>query len=485
MKIKKLNENLRLLEDDDLSTIDPKNDSVDEIADAINDEIVELSDGERELPDAVADEAAKVTKDVALKVNVGSVAIVLNDEHYNDTKIENRLSRALDKAYKTAIMNFNDGSKDGSNVLVEGLPGSGKTAVVEAWCREKGLILVPMNATDPKIETAINGMPLRDTTKPDENSVTYAYVKEKLAPLLDPDNAGNCVLFVDEFNRQKTAQLRRPFMSLFNEKRNADGSLDFRKTLLFSVICINPFGPQFHDQGVSEMNPAEINRFAIKRVGKNSIDSNTEDAIKFWTSHTINKLLDLGIISPGSVASKNHGGFVGPTRDLTAAELERAQRYVRVYTLAMQILRHPEFSFSTRDDAEEIYSQKADYVTARMLTEGLVLSQGDVKEFLDWIDEDANFTVDATETFHTILDHYIMDVDALYKRYNLVPNVSNGGGVVAPANATPVNVNNDSEDEDEEDDAVLFGGAANTGKPSIKNAATTEQEINDILDKWF
>jgi hypothetical protein len=40
-------------------------------------------------------------------------------------------------------------------------------------------------------------------------------------------------------------------------------------------------------------------------------------------------------------------------------------------------------------------------------------------------------------------------------------------------------------DEDEEDDAVLFGGAANTGKPSIKNAATTEQEINDILDKWF
>lgn len=485
MKIKKLDENLRLLEDDDLSTIDPKDDSVDEIADAINDEIVELSDGERELPDEVADEVAKITKDIALKANVGNVAIVLNDEDYNDTKMDNRLSRALDKAYRASMMNFNDGSKDGANVLVEGLPGSGKTAVVETWCRENGLILVPMNATDPKIETAINGMPLRDTTKPDENAVTYAYVKEKLAPLLNPKNEAKCVLFVDEFNRQKTAQTRRPFMSLFNEKRNADGSLDFRKTLLFSVICINPFGPQFHDQGTSEMNPAEINRFAIKRVGKNSIDSDSEDAVKFWTSSTINKLLNLGIISPGSVASKNHGGFVGPTRDLTAAELERAQRYVRVYALAMQILRHPDFEFSKRDDADDIYRQGADYVTARMLTEGLALSQGNVKDFLDWVDEDANFTTEATEMFHTILDHYIMDVDDLYRRYNLVPNTPNGGGVVAPANAAPVKANSNSEDEDEEDDAILFTGASNTGKPSVKNAATTEQEINDILDKWF
>jgi hypothetical protein len=68
-------------------------------------------------------------------------------------------------------------------------------------------------------------------------------------------------------------------MSLFNEKRNASGSLDFRKNLLFSVVCINPFGPQFHDQGVSELNPAEKNRFLIKRK---NYDSNTDDAKNYW-----------------------------------------------------------------------------------------------------------------------------------------------------------------------------------------------------------
>ena len=485
MKINKLNESLKLVEEDELSSIDPQTDSVDDIADAIQDEISDFSDGEREISDEVADEAAKITKDIALKVDAGGVAIVIDKADYDDAKIENRLTKALDRAYRTAKTNFKDGGKNGANILVEGLPGAGKTAIVEAWCNEHGIKLVSLNATDPKIETAINGMPLRDVTKSDENAVTYAYVKEKFAPLLDPANEANCVLFVDEFNRQKTVQLRRPFMSLFNEKRNADGSLDFRKTLLFSVICINPFGPQFHDQGVGELYPAETNRFLIKKTGDKGIDSTSEEALKYWKGSTINKLLDLGIISPGSTASKNHGGYVGPTRDLTAEELERAQRIVRVYALAERILTHYEFSFSKREDAEEIYRQKADYVTSRMLSDALAYSEGNVKDFLEWVDEDSNFTTEAIEMFHTILDQYIMDVDALYKRYNLVPNASNGGGVVAPADATPVNANNDSEDEDEEDDAVLFGGAANTGKPSVKNAATTEQEINDILDKWF
>jgi hypothetical protein len=318
-------------------------------------------------------------------------------------------------------------------------------------------------------------MPLRDVTKNDENAVTYAYVKEKFAPMLDPANEGKCVLFVDEFNRQKTVQLRRPFMSLYNEKRNADGSLDFRKTLLFSVVCINPFGPQYHDQGVGEMYPAELDRFIYKRMGEQGFDSNSEEAIKYWTGSTMNKLLKLGIISPGSQASKNHGGFVGPTRSLTADELELAQRTIRIYTLAMQILTHPEFSFSKRDDAENIYRQKAGYLTSRGLTDALHDSEGNVKVFLEWVDEYSNLTSEAREMFHTILDSYIMDVNAIYKRYNLVTNVSSGGAA-APATSTVA-------DEDDEDDD-LFVSSKPTGK-TAKNAATTEQEINDILDKWF
>jgi hypothetical protein len=189
----------------------------------------------------------------------------------------------------------------------------------------------------------------------------------------------------------------------------------------------------------------------------------------------MNKLLKLGIISPGSQASKNHGGFVGPTRSLTADELELAQRTIRIYTLAMQILTHPEFSFSKRDDAENIYRQKAGYLTSRGLTDALHDSEGNVKVFLEWVDEYSNLTSEAREMFHTILDSYIMDVNAIYKRYNLVTNVSSGGAA-APATSTVA-------DEDDEDDD-LFVSSKPTGK-TAKNAATTEQEINDILDKWF
>jgi hypothetical protein len=480
MKINKLTENLKLLEAEDLASVDPQSASVDELADAINDEITELSDGERELSDETAADVAKITKDIALQVDASQIAFVIDGNDYNDTKIENFLSKTLDRAYANAKRTLKKGGKNGANVLIEGLPGAGKTAIVESWCKENGLILVAINATDPKIETAINGMPLRDTTKADENAVTYAYVKEKFAPMLDPANAGKCVLFVDEFNRQKTVQLRRPFMSLYNEKRNADGSLDFRETLLFSVVCINPFGPQYHDQGVGEMYPAELNRFIYKRMGDQGFDSNEEEAIKFWTGSTINSLLKLGIVSPGSQASKNHGGFVGPTRSLTADELEIAQSTIRIYTLAMQILTHPEFSFSKRADAENIYRQKADYLTSRGLTDALYDSDGDVKVFLEWVDDYSNLTSEAKETFHTILDSYIMDVNALYKRYNLVPNVSTGGVSAASdaPSATSVAV------EDEEDDD-LFGSPASAGGKTAKSAATTEQEINDILDKWF
>jgi hypothetical protein len=271
-------------------------------------------------------------------------------------------------------------------------------------------------------------------------------------------------------------------MSLYNEKRNADGTLDFSKTLLFSVVCINPFGPKYHDQGVGEMYPAEINRFLFKRMGdEKGFDSNTEEAIKYWTGSTNNRLLkQLGIVSPGSQASKNHGGFVGPTRDLTTDELELAQRTIRVYTLAMQILTHPEFSFSTRNDAENIYRQKADYLTSRVLTDALNYSQGDVKEFLEWVDDYGNFTAETTEMFHTILDGYIMDVNALYKRYNLVPNVTTSG--VSAATDTTSAASAAVEDEEDDD---LFGSPASAGGKTAKSAATTEQEINDILDKWF
>ena len=74
-------------------------------------------------------------------------------------------------------------------------------------------------------------MPLRDVTAPEENKVARVRddVLDKLLNNLHPELAGKCVLFVDEFNRQKQDQLRRPLMSLFNEKRKSDGTVDVSK----------------------------------------------------------------------------------------------------------------------------------------------------------------------------------------------------------------------------------------------------------------
>lgn len=462
--------------EDELIEINPQNANIEEIAGAVKDDLEDSSNGEVLISDEQAHEIASEIKDTAEEVNAGQTAIVITSEDYEDAKIETKLSKVLDKAYATAKEAMNNKTKNGANVLIEGLPGSGKTAIVESWCADNGLILVAMNATDPKLESAINGIPLRDTSGEDNNALVYLYAKEVFKDLLDPANKGKCVLFVDELNRQKSPQLRRPFMSLFNEKRNASGSLDFRENLLFSVVCINPFGVQFHDKGVDELTPAEKNRFLFKRTGAKSIDSAPENSLNYFKGWHIKKLLDLGIIAPDTKASANHNGHIGPTRPLSDSELDFAKSVIRQYVLATHILTHPVFEFNGRDDADQIYKADADYLTSRMLTDGIAAAKGYPDKFLEWVDEDACFIDDTTKMFHEILDTFILDENSYYKRYNLFGDSN-------------VNLGNSSQEneedtyEDDEDDSLLFGNSGTSGK-STKIPGTFGQEVKNIVGSW-
>ena len=83
----------------------------------------EVEEVEEEVEEDVDDE--EITLDSLTKDDT------LTDEDYEDTKIITKLSSILDEAY-AAAKEFNENNdKNGANVLIEGLPGSGKTAIVE------------------------------------------------------------------------------------------------------------------------------------------------------------------------------------------------------------------------------------------------------------------------------------------------------------------------------------------------------------------
>ena len=123
MKIKKLVEEKQLFEAEEndvkLDEIDPKTDSTSDIATAVENEIEDLSNGEVSIDSQQAHEIAQITKDVAYQVDASQVAFVLDDSDFEDVKIENRLTRALDAAYETAKITLKDDSKNGANFGID------------------------------------------------------------------------------------------------------------------------------------------------------------------------------------------------------------------------------------------------------------------------------------------------------------------------------------------------------------------------------
>ena len=129
MKIKKLVESKLIEAEDKIDTTG----SVKEIADDIKDQVDDLTDGKLEISDSAAKKAAEETAAVADVVNADEAVIVIDDNDWSDIKITNRLYEALDDALMAARANMGPHPVDANaNVLVEGLPGAGKTSVVKA-----------------------------------------------------------------------------------------------------------------------------------------------------------------------------------------------------------------------------------------------------------------------------------------------------------------------------------------------------------------
>ena len=465
-------------------------DSTADIADAIQDTI-------ETIPDEAATDIADKTKKVADQIEANQ--IVINDDDWKDAIITNELTEALDHCYKNSL-NIMARGKSGilnSNLLVEGLPGSGKTSIIKDWCRAKGLTLVELNASDTKTDAAINGMPIppTDATASKVKELVRLYDLEAIAPLLNdlhPELEGKCVLFVDELNRQLKTEFRRPFMSIFAGKTNVNGVLDFRKNLLFSVAAINPFGPQYHDRGVAELIPAELDRFEVIL----DYDSTPAAAKSYFIGMLARTLHELGIIAPGSELSAKYNGYIGPTRKLTDAELQKAVDQIRQTKIALAILDDPNFKFDDREDFASLGGQKQKRpFSARTLSNMIENNAGDISDIKLAI-KYARLLDSTTEMLNDILNFYVQPSDADIKaEYNLDKDPAellaaiNDKSDTTETDTAKTATGTAETETDVEDDEDLFLNSANSsdtiGGKKVLTGADFANAASADVDTWL
>jgi Cdc6-like AAA superfamily ATPase len=200
-------------EEEVVTTVEPitPSDSVDVVADGVKDQVVAATDGEEVISDENAVKVAAEIKQTADEVDAGA-AIISNGEE-EPLGVKNAITDTLDAALNASLRNKRRGIKSGNNVLIVGLPGSGKTATVYDWAKARGNVnLVYINAKNNDLEAYINGYTVRDAENP--NKVKQAY-SDNLAALEEP----NSVLFLDEYNRQIKPNIRASLYTLINEHK--------------------------------------------------------------------------------------------------------------------------------------------------------------------------------------------------------------------------------------------------------------------------
>ncbi len=429
--------------EEDIAINDILDASVSEIADAVQDAAEEASDGKEVYSDAKAETVAKEIKTHATGFDAAAWAPL---------DVASELTDKLDDCLANAMAAHAAGTSDGVDLLVTGLPGSGKTGITKQWAKDRGVNLFYLNAKNDDLGAILNGFPV-DTVEQDADGKTVHRVTRSFSKSLDALDKEKSVLFLDEFNRA-APKLRAVLLSLINEHVvDGDGPDGFRHfdNLLFTVACINPSVPT--DPGAMDLNDAEMSRF----VDAMDWDSKVPDAIKYIRFH-IKKLLDA--LKP---EDENYGFFY--------------IRYHKILNLAEALLGDPTFEFDSRDDLLDLFNDKAKMLNQRAITDALMAHGYNKEKFLNWIDKYSKFLDKDKEMIHSILDSWVE------------PEVSvpgaNATQATPAAETNDVATGADSDDfnsvfgtEGEEVDSDLFNStASNAGKAARVSAADALNRI--------
>lgn len=437
--------------------------SVNEIADEIVDHVESDTAGEVTISD---DNAAKVAAEVKAIADDTGIDDGVTDIPEEDIAIgvENRVTKVLDMALAKSKKNKARGTKSGYNVLIIGLPGSGKTATIDDWAKARGVNLVSVNAKNNDLDAYINGYTTKDPEKP--RKVIQAF-SDNLAELEKKDS----VLFLDEYNRQVKPHIRASLYTLINEHKivgDGPNGLHEFKNMLFTVAAINPAVQT--DKGAAELNDAEKSRFWWTL---DDMDSDAETTIEFLSKY-YNKLINK----------------LNPAQEDYRSNLED---YLRIQDLGIFIVSHPKFGYDTREDLDDLnitppgkpHGHKPNLLCQRSLTQGLHNSDGNVEEFKFWLENGAQFLERDKDMLLSIIREYINPTfEDLCIGHGIDPTASVAPHVEVPEAETSTSVEPEVEGSGVEDDDDFFVSSSLAGTVRAKNPYEVEIAIANALKDW-
>ena len=466
MKIKKLNESILTEAEEDVTVIKDA-DSGEEVLDKV----------EKEAEDAdIKVNSVEVAGEIAGaadKINAENTVVDLNQD--TSIGVENFITKALDDCLETAYEWKEEGIKEVANIMICGLPGSGKTASVYDWASRakingKKVHITYLNMKNNDLDAFINGYTVQDKNDQD-------YVKQAYSRNLDGLEQENSILFLDEYNRQTESQIRASVLTLINEHYivgKDNGGKHYFKNFLFTIAVMNP--SLRSDRGAAELNDAEKSRFLYYF---DNVDSDPETTVEY-----LNKFYDGKIKAELAKAEPDYN---------------KIEKYLRIKDLGIYICEHSAFEYDGKDVLSDLAIKQKKMLNQRALTAGLAASRGDAQKFINWLLRGANFLDKAamghdstTEMLLQILDSYMapsreeLFADAKIKEpKEEAPEEEKAQE--NPEQTAPEAAEDevdDSEGEEADNDPDFWANAGGAASSNVQSPSDVETIANNIMNSW-
>lgn len=431
-----------------------------------------------------AEVAAEITG-AAEKIDAQKTIIDLDQD--TGLGVENKITKALDECLRSSQEFRDEGIKEVANIMICGLPGSGKTASVYDWAKRakgndgKPVNIVYLNMKNNDLDAYINGYTAQDKEDPD-------YTKQLISKNLDDLTKENSILFLDEYNRQTEQQIRASVLTLINEHYvvGKNGGRRYFPNFLFTIAVMNPSTRT--DRGAASLNDAEKSRFLYYFDNMDSdVDSTKEYLDVFYgygtdTKHRNSKCtLEL---------KKEHPDY------------DKIEKWLRIKDLGTFLVSDDTFEYDGIDKLGDLDRRGKKMLNQRSLTSGLAASSGDVTRFINWLKNGANFLTKessndpdtTTEILLLILSDYVAPTrDELFKAAGITEQKTNATTVetdqeqniddnILNNTDTDTEVQDDIELEDDDDpDFWTKGTNTNTADITPNEAA---QRIQAAMDSW-